>query len=86
MEVKLCEVAYLEIDTDASNPTREQEQMLGQRQSFVIQTCPGVLSVGSGPWWNSRCNFPEWRSNTNCLSLPGILEITTPEKQVVRRV
>ncbi len=40
-------------------------------------TCPGVLSVGSGPWWNSRCSFPEWRSNTNCLSLPGTLEKNT---------
>lgn len=39
-------------------------------------TCPGVLSVGSGPWWNSRWSFPEWRSNTNCLSLPGTLQKT----------
>lgn len=38
-----------------------------------VLTCPGVLSVGSGPWWNSLCNFPEWRSRTNCLSFPGIL-------------
>lgn len=36
-------------------------------------TCPGVLSVGSGPWWNSRWSFPEWRSNTNCLNLLGTL-------------
>lgn len=40
-------------------------------------TCPGVLSVGSGPWWNSRCSFPEWRSNTNCLSFPGTLKTDT---------
>ena len=39
-------------------------------------TCPGVMSVGSGPWWNSRWSFPEWRSNTNCFNLPGILQRT----------
>lgn len=37
-------------------------------------TCPGVLSVGSGPWWNSRWSLPEWRSKTNCFSLPGTLK------------
>ena len=37
-------------------------------------TWPGATSVGSGPWWNSLCNFPECKSSTNCFSLPGTLE------------
>lgn len=48
-------------------------------------TCPGVLSVGSGPWWNSLCNFPECRSKTNCLSFPGILFIHTSHHKTVQK-
>ena len=38
-------------------------------------TCPGAISVGSGPWWNSLCSFPECKSNMNCFSFPGILKL-----------
>ena len=32
-----------------------------------------ISCTGSGPWWNSLCSFPEWRSKTNCFNLPGTL-------------
>lgn len=55
------------------------------RQLWWTLTCPGVLSVGSGPWWNSLCNFPECRSNTNCLSFPGTLFVRTRHHKTVQK-
>jgi len=31
--------------------------------------------VGSGPWWNSRCSFPEFKSAMNCFTSPGLLSL-----------
>ena len=36
----------------------------------------GAGVVGSGPWWNSRCNLPECKSAINWRNNPGLLKQT----------
>jgi len=54
----------------AITTTQQTTQLTGSASS--LSTGGGGV-VGSGPWWNSRCSFPEFRSSTNCLTRPGLL-------------
>ena len=46
----------------------------GTRLLLVGRLTAGAGVLGSGPWWNSLCNLPEWRSAINCLTNPGVLK------------
>lgn len=35
-------------------------------------TLQELYQLGSDPWWDSLCSFPEYQSNTTCLSFPRI--------------